>query len=612
MLDGVLKLVKGYYDVYVEVPENVGVGTNEANQPITADLKRGDLVRVQGDTNERDEKNETDKRPLVVSQPLVDFLKFFWDNYNKGIKEFNIMGDSGVGKSCAAKILAAEISRKRPDITLFYLRSGVNNPYEDLYQSLAAKRPTVAIIDQIQNEDIFSKLGYFADKPGLTMVLISSENSKHFRTDLHGSQHRKETYEFPFSNSGEDCAGAFGLLVPAFKPADPPFFDLLEKDDPKTFSEQCEWTNGHLETLSLLLVQKKTPKELVNDTAKSMRKYFEQPNKDHLALYLAVVQMFKHKMNAVHLNGARADNRYMTSSGVILSPYFLQAYETCLLNLPPPHNFMFSTYHLEPEKEFAAKREILQDHNIAKIVSLCLQALGNKIPSLSVPFSRIRYDKFSQLAKEVASHLAADGESKPEKFADSDSSSSPPPTDKNSWAVHGIPVIWNKHTDIDGLHAYCLNGSLFIIGYSISFETAQEHAKSLSWFEGLSAMRTELGVNGANAQFVLLFISKPTESGELVAAAPIPEGCTVMDYPITRVASQAVISHYFKLKEGDGEGEKTYGPRVLDVVVKGKKRKSPDKHYCCSCRTGNCMKCVCGKHNTVCANCVSDFCANKA
>lgn len=252
---------------------------------MTAELKRGDLVRVQGAANNvRDEDNQTHKRPLFVSQPLLDFLKFFWDNYNEGVREFNVMGYSGVGKSCAAKILAAEVSRKRPDITLFYARSGVVLS-DELRGSFATQRPAVAIIDQIRTEDLAKELGYFADCPGLTMVLIFSQiNPLYFRTDQHRRQHDKRRYKFPFGNSGEDCAGAFGLPAVAFKPTDPPFFDSLEHKDPKTFLEQCEWANGHSQTLSLLVVQKKTPRELVNQTAELMREYFNQPDKENLSL----------------------------------------------------------------------------------------------------------------------------------------------------------------------------------------------------------------------------------------------------------------------------------------------------------------------------------------
>lgn len=106
---------------------------------------------------------------------------------------------------------------------------------------------------------------------------------------------------------------------------------------------------------------------------------------------------------------------------------------------------MFATIHSDLlnyhviEKVFAAEREILQDHHIAKIVSRCLRMLGNKIP-LSVPFSRIRYDKFSRLAEEVARFVVGSGGNG--EFAElklNADSSSTPPTGDNSWLFMGFP-----------------------------------------------------------------------------------------------------------------------------------------------------------------------------
>lgn len=103
--------------------------------------------------------------------------------------------------------------------------------------------------------------------------------------------------------------------------------------------------------------------------------------------------------------------------------------------------------------------------------------------------------------------------------------------------------------------------------------------------------------------FCCLF-PKPTLSGELALAAPYPKGCTVMDYPITRISIAHAVQVHFKLQDGDGDY--TDGPRVL-VVVKGKKRKSRTViAVLAELATAQCVYFF--KHK----NCLHKLCANTA
>src|SRR5207248_11377388 len=99
---------------------------------------------------------------------LLNLQKAFWTAYGHKKQEFRIRGPIGCGKSCAVKILAADIARQRPDITLYHCCSSEELDEIKRFVTAATESaehsPTIAIFDQMCNNDIAASLGKLGDK----------------------------------------------------------------------------------------------------------------------------------------------------------------------------------------------------------------------------------------------------------------------------------------------------------------------------------------------------------------------------------------------------------------------------------------------------------------
>lgn len=140
-----------------------------------------------------------------------------------------------------------------------------------------------------------------------------------------------------------------------------------------------------------------------------------------------------------------------------------------------------------------------------------------------------------------------------------------------SWAVHGIPSHWNG--TVTGLHVYCMQGRVFVVGYQVTKDTAQQHSDVLKWFSDVPTMKAELGV--ADAKFVLIFVSSQARGNELSACANLKKvfganDCSVMDYPVQSVIGSSMCHALFREQ---GKSLRDYGPREL-VLKYSKKRKA--------------------------------------
>jgi len=149
---------------------------------------------------------------------------------------------------------------------------------------------------------------------------------------------------------------------------------------------------------------------------------------------------------------------------------------------------------------------------------------------------------------------------------------------------------------------------MFVIGFSVTCQTAQEHKHSLAWFEDLVGMKKALAMD---AKFVLISLSKQLDDVAKITVsakekAVVDESCTIMDFPITQIMSPVARLYMFPPQAGTF---KEPGARVLALEV-SKKRKSSAEKNCCSCKVGTCENCKCGKAGNLCTSCSSANCQN--
>jgi hypothetical protein len=148
------------------------------------------------------------------------------------------------------------------------------------------------------------------------------------------------------------------------------------------------------------------------------------------------------------------------------------------------------------------------------------------------------------------------------------------------WAVHAIPTKWN-YKSIDGIHLYVVGGVLYVIGNSISVQTAQEHNRSLAWVEELEHMHFALQRTWPNPQFVLLFTGKQADDRTVLrgekrhvdAIVKLPCKPTIMDFPLNKAVGETVCDYM-----GIDTTMVTYGARVLSVeyLKKAKEKKGKE------------------------------------
>jgi hypothetical protein len=579
---------------------------------VSSSPKYGDLVYLLGhDPNRRDLDFAPTAGALFISQGTVDLLDWFWKNYEQ-YSEFCIDGSAGSGKSCAIQILAAEVARRLPSASVYHIRHWAPADASTISKEVITRAKggvkTFLFVDQVVLDDDATTLGALAGIVNLWVVLTSSANLPHFRKDRLGSQHQKVLFPFPFQSPTADCVRLANLLSPDkyapdvqldFKPAESlKYDDAIRLPTLTTLDNICSWTNGHLLTLSQLISGNSTPAKIVATTVKAMTTYFQEDNDNRTAFYLALVQMFKLKETSIRLH-SDMDERFMRK-GKVLCPLFLQAYEECLLLGPSPAKF-YAISHADlliqnpSEVGFAVERECLQDENLLRAITPCIKLLGHDFPALPEEKSteanvhRVGFRTVQQVTDE-ANRLSGSSA---------------------AWALHAIPLKWNEKS-IDCIQIYFVDTKLFVIGNSISLQTAQDHFKSLAWIDELADMKAAL-TNFSDIHFILLFTAKQPDdmtvlrvpADRTTAVAARMGDVTVMDYPITGVM-EPTSKAYFKLDPK----MKDYSARRLSLEA-SKKRKATAG--VCGCKGGcKTKKCGCQSASKKCSSaCTCQSCHNK-
>lgn len=580
-------------------------------------LKAGEIIVLKGMVrNQRDATFAPPENKLIVTGGTMDVLKFVFDKLEV-YKEFCMGGAAGCGKSCTVRILAAEIRRRKPSARVFYFRQWdtVNHNLFPLMRKSAELGETFVLVDQLINNDHAKDVAVLADNVKLWVIMVASANLEHFQEERVGGQHNKHYFEFPFSGSAADCDRLVRLFpnktefegCSDFK--EPSFPKLSEGDlpDPSQVQELYNWTNGHFLSLSEILTEKRTPQELVERYASAMTTYFEKNE----IFYVAVVKMFNTKdqrdTTEARIKGhrnKRLDRRFVSENGYVLSPLFLRAMEQSITLGPPPSKIFSAAYtdlfikNLS-EREFAIERECLQDRNLLKTAAILIPDFPAR-PEIT----RISYRTFDTILEEangIQSTARKDGDVRDAQG--------------QFWAIHAISVKW-KEPSIDGIQLYFVNQTLYVIGNSITLQTAQQdHQKSLKWIEDLTEINTKLSSprKQFTVQYILLFTSKQEDGTELRVSPEFLKKHRDLGEINLKVRDISIVASL----DADSAGflkldasMKNLGCRELTLhVPSSRKRKAAG----CGCLKNRCKTryCVCWKPGGGCStSCTCSNCEN--
>jgi hypothetical protein len=600
-------------------------GANDAPD----DLNMGSVVVVE----HASEKGNQMDRDLVfapvggkrfITHGYTLLRTWFDEKFGSGVKEFRIGGPAGTGKSCAAMIIAADIARKKPDSKVYYFREWDITLLPQV-SSLAKSEPAPVyfVVDQVDDNKHAQALAKLAAYQNTYMIMISSANLSQFSADREGSQHRSQTYNFPFSASGADCLKLAQMLAPQTYPAHATLefepktilaFDDLEVvsvNENASLADICKWTNGHLLSIASLLSCKETSKNLLASKITRMSTYFTGDAADsekpaHPSFYLHVVKMCNDKATCVSAaDKSDFDLRYVNTDGQVLSYLLLQALQQSVALCSPPATMFTSVGDLlnanPSELGFIIERECLQNSQLLKVASTCLGVLREDEENDVLPLDRDRvvrigYRDLQQIVNEVKGRHEAHADDV-DVF----------------WGIHALPLAWNE-PKIDCIQLYYVNGTLYIIGNQITAQSAQEHVHSIAWINELDIVKSKVvGVMpGVDVRFVLLFTAwQPDNNNTLRVSEEHYVLCedrgdfSVMDYPIRNVLSPTTSTF---LKQD--QDLKMQGARLLKTV-KSQKRKLPQG---CGCKKSKCAsnRCGCKNNGTKCADdCSCVDCNNK-
>jgi hypothetical protein len=506
--------------------------------------KRGDIVYIQGDNsqNMRDTMFAPADHAYIITKGTASLLRTFWKDFNpnKLTTELCIDGAAGCGKSCAVKILVADVCRRLPETQVFYWRGTAASHLSIVHNKIeVVDKDTILFFDQITDSTLARELSIFADRPSVRVVLVSSANLAHFAEHREGRQHDKLVHSFEFSCDATDCQRYLSLMSPGSPPVVAKFqsvevlgFSSRELPLPAAddYEAVCCWTNGHLLSISQIVRGVTTPETLLNERMNMMSDFMGQDS--HFDFCLALLKMFRNGKTTLDAYIGSFDRRYVSPQRHVLSPLFLQAFEHALVVGSTKENLMISNFfnasHMTLLNEnpsvigFAVERECLMDANLLRVAAGCLATL-DIIVDRSVKCTRIGFRRYDQIC-DAAKKLGA-----------------------GNWALHAIPLQWNEKS-VDGVQLYSLKNNLYIIGNSITLQTAQDHVHSVKWVETALEMSTQLQTMFATVTSGLVFTAKQADdfTDLRIDDDDLLTRCaqfTVFDFPVMTLISAATAAY---------------------------------------------------------------------
>lgn len=625
-LDAVLKptIAGGTYDVYVEElgvrAENPGKLLGPDGKEITNPLTEGQLVTVVGETRDRRDAFAPDA--FVVTPQYMKLAKKFFDNYaNSGDDEqwgeLCIYGTPGCGKSCAAKILAAEIRNRIPGARVFMSR-GENQgrlerpQFEQLIQERNQKRPIFVFVDQLLEKE----LDLYANRADdhFYVILLASANYNYFRGISSNQRVPKKTFEYAFLFKGETTDAIMGQLtsrkrkkltkrgaseeeaekkskwdpLPDTTASQLPFTlahinSLVEKNELSS-TEMFNWANGQPLSIAGLFLKGSRDK-ILKKCVRLIDTYFTIDFPSKMAFYFGVLKMLKaseeDKSRPCIVEGQEtADCRFVNSHGQIISPLAFRAYQMYFATriLPPElASPQFFQSHLNNSFEcgWVLERISLNQQALQARAAACLNlfdVLKKFVPPINAEIKRLPFVTLNDVNALLEE-------------------------EKGGFFYHFIPVpVVDKI--IDCLHVYFAGAEAVIIGHQITRTSAQKHKKSVNWHAECKVIKELSVFKGKTLQFLLMFGC--TQAPNPVMHVPDPvllEECKhpsllhVAEYPVA-LNVEPDVAEALQL-----DPDMTLGPRVLTLELQ-----PAVKSEHCACKKGDCTACSCRKHKD-CVHC---------
>ena len=548
----------------------------ESTRPLPKSFEKlgAKFVVTNHEANDRD-KLYNPHGKLILTAGVVELLRYFWDHMDRdteaanNIQELCIGGASGVGKSCAVRLLAGDIIRRKPLWDVYYIREYRRGEHDSEVARRIGKvdTPTYLIVDEIKSSDDARSLGAFANNPLISVILVSSGNVPHFQERRAGIQHSKMAIYFQFSASFEDCMCLRrALLNVSFVAAGrrpQPRETLLTRDNLRrrnheslSMFDKYRFVNGNFLLMAQLFFKRSTTIDAkLKDTGRLMSEFF----REHSLLYLAVVDMFQHscggrsRVARVRMTETEMrhhlDYRFLSPEGIVRAPIFLQAFHSVVRNEKPPIDAWDNTangdFMFNPSVEgFVLERECLQGDRLTHVGRKCVEAFefwGGMSKSFrerrlrtmfrNTPL-RVSFENVKDLSEQISKNILG---------VDHD----------ESWAVHAIPDVW-AYKAVDGVLIYFLFDAchptataehhLFIIGNQITTKPLCEHAESLAWLGGEAEQLVETllggGVSQVTAHVALLFTCKMGGERTVETSLKLRAGSKVLQYPLV-----AAVSH---------------------------------------------------------------------
>ena len=518
---------------------------------------------------------------LVLTSGAVELLKYFWDHMDRDrksandIQELCIGGASGIGKSCAVRLLVGDIIRRKPSWDVYYIRDYNNVVHKnELARRLGrVTEKTYLVVDQIKTSEDAQSLGSFASNPSISVILVSSANVPYFRERRAGMQHSKKVIDFRFSSSFGDCMYLRSVLLRkrfvggGTRPE--PQMTALTRNNLRKATLQVQnmfdkyrFVNGNFLLMAELFFKCSTRLE---DKLNSIRGLISAFFDEHPTLYIAVIEMFQHlghegyDVARVRMDEAgmrrHLDYRHICPAGIIRAPIYLRAFHSVVRNEQPPtmvwgnalNNDLLSNPAIE---EFVLARECLQCDRLTHVARKCLASFefgsGKRAASLrrrrlremfrKTPL-RISFDDADDLSKQISKNkLGVHG--------------------GKSWAVHAIPDVWSYEV-VDGILIYFLSDTsrsnaqhhLFVIGNKITTKPLRKHEGSLAWLDGeANHLVKKLLVKedpSVSVHVALLFTCEMGGRKKVETSLDLCPGSKVLKYPLKAAVGDTCRQRYF-------------------------------------------------------------------
>eukprot|EP00657_Telonema_sp_P-1_P009815 TRINITY_DN404_c0_g1_i24.p1 TRINITY_DN404_c0_g1~~TRINITY_DN404_c0_g1_i24.p1 ORF type:complete len:715 (-),score=90.89 TRINITY_DN404_c0_g1_i24:263-2407(-) len=584
---------------------------NAANSDPPSD-DAANVMIIQAPRNSRDQACLPPGGKLLRTLGVRHLLDQFWSAVDStvGSLEMCVNGAFGSGKSCALKILTADVQQKKsPDDEVWYFRDSLSESGSIRWQLMAMPQNSCVYLffDQVMNDGLAQELASLADLSmscRLILVMVSSANVPHFhKEEPASSQHRKIIVAFPFSCSPSECQALVQLLKEEPDKEDPDkeeakesTFDYIPSGTLEVESLQMAhpalddydaiftWTNGHMLSISKLVLKRETPDEMLQRSAKLITEFLAQET--NFEFCLAVIEMFQQKQTHLGTYKGKFDWRFMgMTRGAIccLSPLFLQAYQYALLvgGIEASTTNMMDHYFNPMHKHllsnpvmvgFGIEKLCLENVSLLRVAFHCLALMNVTLDEATIPIMRIGYQEHDQIQREIYRQRQHHP--------------------NEDWGLHCIPLRWNEK-DVDAIQVYSLNRRVFIIGNSVTISPARDHLGSCEWSRKIPDFMPD-------ASFILVFTCSQTDDRNVVQIDDVQVRLrcrayltSIMDYPFTDLVRLDAI-----LMSGVDPGRRSYGARRLQIDSRTVK---------CGCQMSHCgnNQCSCRKAGLL---CVPDRC----